>query len=874
MKKKKRIALLIAAAMVCTMIPATVFAAGSTDGDKTVPGWVDENGGHPKSVDETFDFVEGNIAYSYVDGGVEVSPWQWSWEHHDCNQGHVGTVFAGSEYSNRGELAIPASITHDKKEYRVLGIGTSAFYQVSNTTVVLPEGLEYLDDSAFQATKVTKIHIPSTVKRLGDSSLRADFTEITFAENSRLEEIGNMAFRGFDGTSLVLPAGVRRIGGRVFEACANLESITIPAGAEFTAMPIFGATYQQWSYKGDVVFAEGSKYRYIDGVLCDDDTAIEIREEQENIVIPEGIKYINEGFRIYDTTPYTSIIQSITLPDSLERIGKDAFLDCKALKEIVIPENVTEIGESAFGRCTSLEKAEIKGNVTELNGTFMGCSSLSEVIIPDTVTVIGDRTFSNCSKLTDFDFSNITSIGKEAFENCQSLQEVSFNKGITEIPEMAFAGCISLKKISLPEGITTIGDYAFDLTVENEEGDLANENPQLEIINVPSTVISLGDSFIGGVQLDGKTALVMQGITPPSCVQTSFSGQNADVLNIIVPAGSQAAYAANEQFAPFVTEEDGTVKEHIGMGIELDEEGKWCPGDTFQVKLMIPNGAEANVTATEGAEVGELDENTGIVPVTLNGNGEVTVTAEIVMEGISILSRSAALTAAHSWGEPEWNWTEEGCTAVFTCRNDATHTESVEAEVTTEVRKAPTCTEAGEQADTASVTFNGKTYTSEKTVELEALGHRAEKTEALEATCTEDGHIEYWYCEQCGKYFSDEALTEEIAEEETVLPALGHQAVKVESKAPTATEAGNIEYWYCEQCGKYISDEALTREIAKEDTVLKATGEKEEPDTQEPATDDENTEIVGPATGDAALPMFGALAALSGAALLLLRRKK
>lgn len=67
------------------------------------------------------------------------------------------------------------------------------------------------------------------------------------------------------------------------------------------------------------------------------------------------------------------------------------------------------------------------------------------------------------------------------------------------------------------------------------------------------------------------------------------------------------------------------------------------------------------------------------------------------------------------------------------------------------------------------------------------------------------------------------ALTKEISIEETVIPA-GHKIVKVEAKAPTCTEDGNKEYWYCDRCGKYFSDEAGTTEINLEDVVIPATG--------------------------------------------------
>lgn len=51
-----------------------------------------------------------------------------------------------------------------------------------------------------------------------------------------------------------------------------------------------------------------------------------------------------------------------------------------------------------------------------------------------------------------------------------------------------------------------------------------------------------------------------------------------------------------------------------------------------------------------------------------------------------------------------------------------------------------------------------------------------------------------------------------------------HDLVKVEAVKPTCTEAGNSEYWHCTKCGKYFADEAGSNEISLESTVLSATG--------------------------------------------------
>ena len=244
--------------------------------------------------------------------------------------------------------------------------------------------------------------------------------------------------------------------------------------------------------------------------------------------------------------------------------------------------------------------------------------------------------------------------------------------------------------------------------------------------------------------------------------------------------------------------------------------------------------------------------------------------------------------------------TDDGNTAYWYCTgcgkyfSDEALTVEIEPEATVIAKlghnavktepKDATCTEDGNIAywycDQCGKYFSDEALTVEiepEAIVITKLGHNAVKTEPKDATCTEDGNIAYWYCDQCGKYFSDEALTVEIEPEATVITKLGHNAVKVEAKEPTATEDGNTAYWYCEQCGKYFSDEALTVEIALEDTILPATGETETPTEPETPTGEDGTQTPAdeqPDTGDSALPMFAGLAAVSGLALLALRRRR
>ncbi|MBE5035243.1 GLUG motif-containing protein [Gallibacter intestinalis] len=134
------------------------------------------------------------------------------------------------------------------------------------------------------------------------------------------------------------------------------------------------------------------------------------------------------------------------------------------------------------------------------------------------------------------------------------------------------------------------------------------------------------------------------------------------------------------------------------------------------------------------------------------------------------------VTGEHSYGEPEWNWSEDGtsCTVTFTCKNNPEHKETPQVSVTSAVKTPATCTESGVTTYTAAVEFNGQTYTDTKEVSVPATGHELKKTDAKEPTCTEDGNKEYWTCDTCDKYFSDENAETEIQLADTVIEATGH----------------------------------------------------------------------------------------------------
>ena len=106
----------------------------------------------------------------------------------------------------------------------------------------------------------------------------------------------------------------------------------------------------------------------------------------------------------------------------------------------------------------------------------------------------------------------------------------------------------------------------------------------------------------------------------------------------------------------------------------------------------------------------------------------------------------------HAWGQPAWTWTgTESASAVFTCGNDASHTQTLTAAVTSQVTTEPGCESTGVRTYTATVTLEGRTYTDTKTETLPATGHDTQLVGAKDATCTQDGYTGDEVCKTCGE---------------------------------------------------------------------------------------------------------------------------
>ena len=108
--------------------------------------------------------------------------------------------------------------------------------------------------------------------------------------------------------------------------------------------------------------------------------------------------------------------------------------------------------------------------------------------------------------------------------------------------------------------------------------------------------------------------------------------------------------------------------------------------------------------------------------------------------------------------------------------------------------------------------------------------HDLKKVDAKAATCTEDGNIEYYQCSDttCGKLYKDAAGTQEITKADIVIKA-GHTDLKLNpAKEPTCDKDGYVAYWFCTGCDNYYFDNngAVGEKTTVEKVAIPATGHK------------------------------------------------
>lgn len=200
---------------------------------------------------------------------------------------------------------------------------------------------------------------------------------------------------------------------------------------------------------------------------------------EEDIIVPEKYKgkpvtaigdrafYRNLLTAYYKGIEYPNI-KSVQLPNTITKIGIQAFAECRYLTSLQIPETVVEIGPGAFYCCIRLESINLPEGIKEIGESmFDTCKSLKSINIPQTVNKLGISAFKNCELLNEIILpANVTVIPASCFYNT-GLTSFTISEQITEIGYNAFGECKKLNEITIPNTVEVLGQYIFDKTEEN-----------------------------------------------------------------------------------------------------------------------------------------------------------------------------------------------------------------------------------------------------------------------------------------------------------------------------------------------------------------------------------------------------------------------
>lgn len=457
------------------------------------------------------------------------------------------------------------TITELRLSGSLTDIPSSAFFAQRIESLRIPSGVKTVGSRAFSGCAVGKLTLPETLENIGDYAFENhQLKELVIPD--RVTGIGRYAFKvyaeGHEKTLsyLKLGSGLRSLGKEAF-CGSDLSTVDIPDSLEDLPSDAFKAGTRVVTLRTSVKDPQGSDRFILEGEchrvvydplankewssedftyegtaitgLSDSGKAMITANGTEHMLLPdinpegESITEIADGaFAVspsdVEQQKYDVIspmgIESVTLPEELERIGDKAF-EYNNLTEISFGSSMKSIGESAF-HGNKLEKVSIPDTVTQLGDGAFAMNSITElklsegltaipqgafamnirmtsVRIPERIEEIGDEAFAG-ARLEALDIpDSVVKIGKKAF-HLHRITELEIPGTVREIGESAFEGTykgLSLRKLTLGEGIESIGRHAF------KEGLLTE-------VNLPSSLRSLGaDAFLNNEGINGSNVV-------------------------------------------------------------------------------------------------------------------------------------------------------------------------------------------------------------------------------------------------------------------------------------------------------------------------------------------------------------------------------
>ncbi len=452
------------------------------------------------------------------------------------------------------------------------------------------------DYAFFYSRNLKEIHISQFTTHIGQEAFAfcRGAVSVDFSVGNEIREtelvIGDNAFQNVPVQTITIGSSLKEFPVNAFSEASKLKEILVADDHE-TLISIDGVLYTKVGGQAHtlILFPDGKGGAFVipDGVVEIGDHVFSNKKLLQSVTIPASVTKIgNSAFLQGYETALTEIIFSGTAAPGAElTIGDKAFYNAGLVASLALPAHTKRIGENVFYqlgyRTSGAAVITLNEGLEYIGAAAFAKTKITSIVIPSTVKNIGQSAFANLTALTSVTFaanSQLTEIGEKAFYGCP-IESVQIPASVEVIKPFAFGSRIAvaddenggltvnysgavggLKAVTFESGskLTTIGAFAF-------------AGSQIKAVIIPKSVTFVGAYAFAGCY-DAGTYCLMSVVFEDGGTQPLTLG-GAATITVSVGEGVWAV-SKEVAFAGFVFDRAQltTLELPVSREVHVDED--------------------------------------------------------------------------------------------------------------------------------------------------------------------------------------------------------------------------------------------------------------------------------------------------------------